>query len=135
MFTLHHNRALRSHDLNVPNVHDYAAASTLTKAKKRANTGRWTLVRYNFLILHSMHFSTFFVHVPTRAIVFPNLNFQRERCDFLRGLRLFGRGKWKKISKMIPTRYVFLQEDICLECTLNVAFILTFLFQTLSSRF
>ena len=62
-------------------------------------------------------------------LCFPYLNhFQRERCDFLRGLRLFGRGKWKKISKMIPTRYVLLQEDICPIFTISLAFNLTFLF-------
>jgi hypothetical protein len=29
---------------------------------------------------------------------------QWERFAFLRGLRMYGRGKWKKISKLIPTR-------------------------------
>jgi hypothetical protein len=30
---------------------------------------------------------------------------QGERFAFLQGLRIHGRGKWKKISRTIPTRY------------------------------
>jgi hypothetical protein len=37
--------------------------------------------------------------------------FQHERRAFLSGLRIHGRGKWKKISKMIPTRQVVLDHS------------------------
>jgi hypothetical protein len=37
--------------------------------------------------------------------------FQHERRAFLSGLRIHGRGKWKKISKMIPTRQVILDHS------------------------
>jgi hypothetical protein len=34
-----------------------------------------------------------------------------EKLAFLKGLRLYGRGNWKKISDMIPTRYVHAIRD------------------------
>lgn len=34
-----------------------------------------------------------------------------ERLAFLEGLRRYGRGRWKKISDMIPTRYVFVRQE------------------------
>lgn len=37
----------------------------------------------------------------------------RERLAFLRGLRLYGRGNWKQISKMISTRYVHHARYFC----------------------
>jgi hypothetical protein len=31
-----------------------------------------------------------------------------EKKAFLRGFRLYGKGKWKAIAKLIPERYVFI---------------------------
>lgn len=46
---------------------------------------------------------------------------KHERLAFLRGLRKFGKSRWKEISTLIPTRYVVRRSSIagCSYCTVS----------------